>query len=477
MLLTARLDQRLVMSQQLTQAITLLQYTTLDLKQIVKQYLETNPLIEIEEHETGSDDNQENSEEAQQYYYSAHARKINRYNNDNTQDDNALENYSTPKNLREHLLEQTLLCKFNPFKQVIAESIIDAIDDNGYMSMSLTEIKQTLPDADAPDSDMLEEVLIKIQSLDPPGIACRDIRECLMLQLHAMTDKNDAWRNAMAILTSHFDLITLKNARSLGKKLGINQEQYHDAIALIRSLNPKPGLQYTSEIDLNIEPELYVKKIKNNWCVFLNESILTRIKINKSYHDVIKINKKHASYAALTKELQEAQWLLKGLQRRNETLLNVASHIIKLQHDFIEFGHAFMKPMNIADVSQALDLHESTVSRVTTGKYISTPRGVFELKFFFPSYVLTESGETCSDTAVKEFIKEIIAGESAAHIYSDGEIATLLKQKGINIARRTVAKYRDALKILPSYQRAHLHTHTRSGSVAAPVDETALCSD
>ncbi len=406
MLLTARLDQRLVMSQQLTQAITLLQYTTLDLKQLVKQYIETNPLIEAEEHDTATNDNADGEEDHQQYYQ---PRKSTRYNNDNNQDDNALENYSTPKSLREHLLEQTLLCKFKPLEQLVAETIIDAIDENGYLCMSLAEILQTLP----PETDctlaFMETVLTKLQSFDPVGVACRDIRECLALQIQAMPERGTSHRIAMDILTNHFDMIPLRNPRALSKKLDISIEQCTEALTIIRGLNPKPGLQYTNEIELNMDPELYIKKVKNVWCVFLNESILTSIKINKSYHEAIKNNKKHASYEALSRELQEAQWLLKGLQRRNETLLKVATHIIKLQHDFIEYGQTFMKPMNITDVAQALNLHESTVSRVTTGKHISTPRGVFELKYFFPSYVLTDSGATCSDTAVKEYIKEIIA--------------------------------------------------------------------
>jgi RNA polymerase sigma-54 factor len=472
MLLTARLDQRLVMSQQLTQAITLLQYTTLDLKQIVKQYIETNPLIDVDEHEP---EEQTHADENQSFQHSAASRKISRYNKDNVQDDNTLENYSIPKGLREHLLEQTLLCKFNPLEQQIAEGIIDAIDENGYLSMSADEIQQILQTADA---SLVETVIKKVQSFEPPGIACRDMRECLSLQLQFLAPKDDTHSLACDIISHHFELLALRNVKVLVKKLGVNQEQYNAAMALIRSLNPKPGLQYSNEIEHNMEPELHIKKIKDKWCVFLNESILTNVKINQTYHEAIKSNRKHASYEALSKELQEAQWLLKGLQRRNETLLKVATHIIKLQHDFIEHGQAFMKPMNIIDVSQALELHESTVSRVTSGKYISTPRGVFELKYFFPSYVLTESGETCSDTAVKEFIKEIIGREAMEHkYYSDGEIAALLKEKGIHIARRTVAKYRDALRILPSQQRAQSHGGTRNSNLKTQTDEPIVCSD
>lgn len=455
MLLTAKLDQRLVMSQQLTQAITLLQYNTLDLKQLVQQYIETNPLIEIEnpeniETETASIKADDSEESSQLFNFTADLSRSNRYNGDET----TLENYSIPKTLREHLMEQTLLCQFKPLKQTIAETIIDSVDENGQLPLSLSEISNMI---DEPvDMTIIEEVLKKIQTFDPPGIAARDLRECLLIQLDHLPQQDQTWTTAKNILSGSFELLSKYDHKAVIKSLSINQQQFDQAMALIRSLNPKPGLSFLRETDLNNEPELYVKKTKNKWKVFLSESILTNIKINNEYQNLIRQNKKHESYDALSKELQEAQWLLKGLQRRNETLFNVASHIVKLQTDFLDYGRAFMKPMNIIDVSQALNIHESTVSRVTTGKYLATPRGVFELKFFFPSYVLTSSGEACSDTAVKEMIKEIIDGENSNKPHSDNEIAKQLKDKGVNIARRTIAKYREALKILPSYQRCRV---------------------
>lgn len=465
MLLTTKLDQRLVMSQQLTQAITLLQYNTLDLKQLVQQYIETNPLIELEEIEStdtpevsGSTSSLENEELSQLFKYSAEINRVHRYDND----ESTLENYSTPKSLRDHLLEQTLLCKFDLKQQTIAESIIDAIDDCGYLTMSPAEIRSTLIDLGPPDLELIISIIKKIQTFDPAGIAALDLRECLLIQLNHSPNKDKTWEIAQACIEQFFDLLADNNSKKLATKLSVSAAQLNQALMLIKTLNPKPGLLYSTENHFNVEPELYVKKIKSVWKVFLSESILTNIKLNNQYHDLIKQNKSHESYAGLNKELQEAKWLLSGLKRRNETLLNVATHIMKLQKDFLDYGQSFMKPMNIIDVSQALNLHESTVSRVTTGKHIATPRGVFELKYFFPSYVLTDNGAACSDTAVKEMIKEIIDQESSGHIFSDSEIANLLKEKGINIARRTVAKYRDAMKILPSYQRAQLQGQSSS---------------
>jgi RNA polymerase sigma-54 factor len=213
-------------------------------------------------------------------------------------------------------------------------------------------------------------------------------------------------------------------------------------------------MQFSTEMNINLEPELYVKKVKNKWQVFLAESLLTQVKINKQYQEIIRQHKKQGSYATLKHELEEARNLLKGLKKRNETLLAVGSYIIELQQDFLERGPAFMKPMNIVDVSQVLTIHESTVSRVTTGKYIMTNRGVFELKYFFPSHVGMQTGDTCSAIAVKSYIKEIINQETVEHALSDEEIAEILRKKGITISRRTVAKYRESMKILASYQRA-----------------------
>lgn len=452
MQLTTRLDQRLSMNPQLRQAITLLQYNTLDLKQIVQQYIETNPFIEVDETELAPEiDEYDDGTSFGNKYLSRRAGL-----NQNNDDKNYIENYSIPQSLREHLLEQTLICHFDRTEQLIAESIIDTIDENGKLTTSLTDIQQIIQKQKSVGMDTIESILKTIQTLDPAGVCHRDLRECLLIQLNALTKQNETWKNAHDIVNFHFDKLGGNNIKKMASALKIPLPQVNEAMALIRSLNPKPGLSHSSEVNINIEPDLYVKKIKNTWKVFLSETILTSLKIHSHYQDLMKEHKKHASYEKLNKELQEAQWLMKGLKRRNETLLNVASYIIERQKNFLDYGHAFMKPMNIVDVSQALNIHESTVSRVTTEKYITTPRGMLELKYFFPSYVLTDNGDTCSAISVKEFIKETISQEKNGHIYSDGEIALLLKQKGINIARRTIAKYREALKILPSYQRAKI---------------------
>lgn len=461
MLVTMKLDQRLTMSQQLRQAITLMQYTTLDLKQLVQQTLETNPLLELVEQEIIEplDENENFSQaaigqedEAAALKYTADLVKRNTLYQHN--EESELENYSLPESLRAHLLEQTLLCQFTQTEQRLAENIIDAIDDKGYLILSLDEIAHiAVEQGQTVDVSQVEHMLKIVQGFDPLGVGARDLRECLLLQLQDYPQHDAAWQLAMRILMDYAECLAESNTKKMLKKLNVTPKEYANALTLIRTLDPAPGERYTLESRIYVEPELYVEKRKNTWCVFLTESILTNLKINHQYQELIRENKRNGSYGTLRKELDEARFLLKGLQRRNETLLAVGRLIVEMQKDFFELGPAHMKSMNIADVAQALNIHESTVSRVTTEKYIATPRGVFELKYFFPSHVSTKTGDVCSATAVKALIQKILAAETDAHILSDEEIAVKLKEQGINIARRTVAKYREAMHILPSYQR------------------------
>lgn len=445
MLVTMKMDQRLQMSQQLRQAITLLQYNTLDLKQLVQQHIDTNPLLEVEE-ESESDPIPE-----QNYLTKQVSRK------QHFTDDSMLENFSKPKSLREHLLDQTLLCQFNETEQTLAEAIIDAIDEQGFLSIPLSEIHELISKTVPVTFEIAQYVLCIIQTFEPAGVASRDMRECLLIQLKSFYEQGDDYQLAYKIIQDFYAEFCANDMKTIQKNLRVTQEQLMSANHIISHLNLHPGMEYTNENDIYIEPELYVKKIKNNWHVMLADSILTEIKINRRYQNIIRQSKQHASYQSLKKELEEAKALLTGLKRRNETLLAVATHIIELQKEFLEKGLTYMKPMNIADVATALDLHESTVSRITTGKYIATPRGVFELKYFFPSQISTTTG-SCSNIAVMEHIKQIIQHEEDKKPFSDTDIVNLLKEKGIKVARRTVAKYRETMKILPAYQRARIKT-------------------
>ncbi len=447
MLMTMKLDQRLAMSQQLRQAITLLQYNTVELRQLVQQYIETNPLIDIEEIELAS--NYENLDENN--FQSA--SPVNISNQSMQYGDTSFENYPQIKSLREYLIDQTLLCKFNNVEQTIAEAIIDTIDDDGFLTMSLEEIYQSILEISPVTMEQIESILKKIQTFDPAGIASHDIRECLLNQLHACYLKNNIWDLAHEIINKLLENFSFNSIKQIIKQMKGSNQDYAGAISLIKSFNFHPGGQYISNNNLHHKPELYVENISGNWQIYLVDSVLTHVKINKQYQELMKKDKKHAAYASLKQELEEAKWLVNGLKKRNQTLLQVANHIIKMQQEFLIHGHESLQPMNIIDVSDALGLHESTVSRITTGKYISTPYGVFELKYFFPSQVATQSGDGCSSVTVKSFIKDIISKETAKHIYSDSDIVNLLKEKGITIARRTVAKYRESMNLLSSYQR------------------------
>lgn len=458
MLVTMKLDQRLAMNQQLRQAIELLQYNTLELRQLVQQQIELNPLIELEESESDiqvesdefndNENEQDETYEEQQQYYNNGLKRSSYQSNEFS-----IENYSQVKTLREHLLEQTLLCHFNPTQQLIAESVIDSIDDDGFLTLQPQEILDSIGNQIQTDLSQINEIIVKIQTFDPAGVCSFNIRDCLLNQLNNYEPKNEIWKLAYHIVSELSHDSSLTHIKKNIKELKDANSSYKKAIDLIKTFNFYPGAQYITNRDLSHEPELYVKKIAGEWHVFLVDSSLTNIKINQQYQELIKHDKKHPSYQSLKRELEEAKWLVSGIKKRNETLLNVANIIVSVQKDFLDYGLEHMKPMNIIDVSTALDLHESTVSRITSGKYISTPRGVFELKYFFPSHVTTQSGDTCSAISVKSLIKELISQETPQHVLTDNDIVTTLKEKGINIARRTVTKYRESMNILSSYQR------------------------
>jgi RNA polymerase sigma-54 factor len=444
--LTQKLDQRLTMNQQLRQAIMLLQYNTIDLKEMVKKLIEENPLLEAE-HEDINTQSDIKAQQENAYLYSPDITTEL-----GGRSDFYLDNITAPPNLRQHLMAQTVYCQFSNLETDIVEAIIDGIDDNGYLSMSIDEIIHSLSLSDV-TADLIEKMITKVQSFDPPGICARNLRECLFLQLQSLKDKNAYWEIACKIVNEYFEAKKLINNRHILKSLQISQHDYLMALNLIKSLNPRPGLLYALDIHSDIEPELYVKKIKNSWRVFITESILTNVRVNQHYQELIRQRKRSDKGKSLHKELQEAQWLIKGIKRRNETLLAVGSFIMESQLEFLEHGPAYVKSMNLQEVAQALSLHESTISRITTGKYIATSWGVFELKYFFPSHVTTMTGEICSAATVKALIKKIIDEEISSNILSDNDIMMILKEQGINIARRTVAKYREELNILPSYQR------------------------
>lgn len=448
MLLTTKLGQKLAMNPQLSQVITLLQYTTLELKQEISNIIEKNPLLELVEEE--SDDNEP---EEGDWHVAGQSGKST-YTSESL---DQLENVANDESLRDYLIKQTLNCHFDEIEQVLAEAIIDAIDDNGYLSMNMAEIVSAIPNNEQVSQENFESVLKAIQQFDPPGIAARDTQECLLLQLEIIeprTEKHDFAKKIISTNTLDLDQFDLKY---LSKVTGLTDKEVNEGLRLIRTLDFHPGMSFSQQQDLIMDPELYIKKVNGKWKVYLSNSILTRLEVNKQYKALIKQNSRDKAYKTVLNQLQEAQLLINGIKRRNDTLLSVATYLVEKQYDFFDVGKSALKPMTMAEVAFDLDFHESTISRVTTGKYIATPQGTLELKYFFPSQIKSTIGDNKSSTAVKILIEQLINKEESGNVYSDDQIAIMLKEQNINISRRTVAKYREEMNIPSSYMRAGMN--------------------
>jgi RNA polymerase sigma-54 factor len=363
--------------------------------------------------------------------------------------------------IQDHLNEQIRFAPLSDRDQVIATTIIDAVDDNGYLLDDVDVLLEGLNrDMQDPDNRFemseLESVLHLVQHLDPPGCAARDASDCMSIQIGQLTP-TDVTERALAIVNNHLDLLASHDFPRLRRLLKINDDQLQEAIALIRSLNPRPGRQIVQDHDQYIVPDVFVKKYKGVWRVELNPDIAPKLGINALYAGMVKRADKSDDNNFLRNHLQEARWFIKSLQSRNETLLRVATAIVERQRSFLEYGEEAMKPLVLRDIAEQLSLHESTISRVTTQKYIHTPRGIFEFKFFFSSHVSTANGGECSATAIRAMIRKYIAAEDATKPLSDSKIASTLVAEGIQVARRTVAKYRESMAIPPSNERKRLN--------------------
>ncbi len=361
------------------------------------------------------------------------------------------------ESLREHLLWQMEMGQFSPDDRLIAEAIIDAVGDDGFLTQSLEEIHEALAE-DLPEleEDEIEAVLHAVQQFDPPGVAARDLRESLLLQLRQLEER-PAWRDeAERLLEEHFELLANRDYTQLKRKMKLSEDQLVEVIKLIQSLNPRPGGHISNNRTEYITPDVRVFKHEGQWRVELNADSIPRLRVNDTYASLIKQVRDPQESTTMKNHLQEARWFIKSLQSRNETLLRVTTSIVEHQRGFLEQGEVGMKAMVLHDIADELGLHESTISRVTTRKYMHTPRGVFELKYFFSSHVGTADGGEASSTAIRALIKELIAEEPPKKPLSDNKITQMLDEKGINVARRTVAKYREAMNIPPSNERKRL---------------------
>jgi RNA polymerase sigma-54 factor len=353
--------------------------------------------------------------------------------------------------LHEHLTEQIGMLGLSPADLAIAAALVDAINDDGYVTDSLAEIVHTLgAQGLATDEDNVERVLAIIQYLDPIGVGARSLGECIQLQLAQLEASTPGLATARILAESHLDMVGAKQYSLLRRQLACDEEELSAAIALVRGCNPRPGAALGSKAPEYVVPDVFVRRTERGWQVELNPSSVPRVRLNEGYVSMLGRGSDHAM---LRTQLQEARWLLKSLEIRKDTLIKVARSIVQRQAEFLEHGEEHMKPMILRDVAEAIEMHESTVSRVTSGKYMHTPRGVYELRFFFSSQVESDSGEGTSSTAIRAKIRKLIKEEPPDAPLSDSRLAELLSAEGIPVARRTVAKYREALGIPSSNDR------------------------
>jgi RNA polymerase sigma-54 factor len=503
--LQLKLGQSLTMTPQLQHAIRLLQLSSMELQVEIQDALESNMMLETVEESSEEQSAAETAEEntalaeniieatqersaaseldnipeelavdsAWEDTYESSANESS--SNVSTNFDNSQFNFENQncnvETLKEHLLWQLNLIPLSDTDKVIASTIIDALDDDGYLKSDLDELHASLNDEIKSketsnenteddeaeiERDEIEAVLHMIQALEPTGVGARNLQECLLLQLHQRDKNTPSLDLAIELVSKHIDLLARRDFNQLMRKLKLDQEKLQDVIAFIQTMNPRPGGHIHEARTEYITPDAYVKKVKGRWRVELNPELAPNLRVNNSYVNMIRRADNSEDNMSLKTHLQEARWFIKSLQSRSETLLRVATCIVERQRAFLDYGAEAMRPMVLHDIAEALELHESTISRVTTRKYMHTPRGIFELKYFFSSHLSTSHGGDASSTAIRAFIKKLIIAETPTKPLSDSKISLLLSEQGINVARRTVAKYREAMAIPPSNERKRL---------------------
>jgi len=349
-------------------------------------------------------------------------------------------------NLREYLHRQLSLTQLEPRDRNLVAFLIEALDEGGYLTQPIEELAQLVPEELQIEPEELAIALKHLQNFDPTGVGARSCAECLELQLLALPESTPSRATALAIAHEHLELLAARDFSKLRKTLLCGDDELRQAQRLIQSLNPRPGAAFSTTETRYIVPDVVVKKIKNVWVASLNPDALPKLRINRMYADILQ-NNRSQSGGQLSHQLQEARWLIKNVQQRFETILRVSQAIVDRQRHFFEHGEVGMRPLVLREIANTLGLHESTVSRVTTQKFMFTPRGIFELKYFFGSHVATETGGACSATAIRALLKQLVAAEDGRKPLSDSKISEILSQQGIVVARRTIAKYRESLQI------------------------------
>ena len=489
--LQLKMGQQLTMTPQLQQAIRLLQLSTLDLQQEIQEALESNPMLESEDailDQENSDQeirnasdgeklvdlNDQSSEQKPEVPESEWSENIpNDLPGDSGWDEvysslppsnsddefDPLSRSRTTESLQEYLQWQLNLTPTTDTDRILGLALIEATNPDGYLTNSLDDIYQSLSQDPALEELEPEELKVmqrRIQQFDPVGCCSENLKECLFVQLTQLSSQTPFIHEAQKLIDHHLESLGSRDYTQIMRRTRMKEHQLKEALNLIQSLNPRPGSEVDQSEPEYITPDISVRKIKESWVVELNSESLPRLRINNGYASMVQRANSSRDNQFMKNQLQEARWFLKNLQSRNETLLKVATKIIDFQRDFLEHGDEAMKPLVLADIAEAVEMHESTISRVTTQKYMHTPRGVYELKYFFSSHVSTDSGGECSSTAIRALIKKLVQDENPKKPLSDNKIAGVLGEQGIKVARRTIAKYRESMHIPPSNERKRL---------------------
>jgi len=473
--LQLKLGQHLALTPQLQQSIRLLQLSTLELNQELEQMLQDNPLLEREEEdeaayavadapahtaeaeaqgtETPAPENAESEpaaalDDADWNDYSAASG--------DDEDNDYAQGSVSGATLREHLLNQLIVSPLTLRDRTLVAALIDDLDEAGFLTQPLAAIVASLQaEIEELEPEEVETALKHLQNMDPTGVGARNLAECLTLQLRALPPDTPARDAAMRLTTHYLDLLAARDVGKLKKMLGIDDLALRAARSLILSLNPRPGAAFGADETHYVIPDVYVRKVKGMWIASLNADAMPKLRVNRVYADILARHRESGG-SQLASQLQEARWLIKNVQQRFDTILRVSQAIVDRQKHFFEHGEVAMRPLVLREIADVVELHESTISRVTTQKFMMTPRGLYELKYFFGSHVATDSGGACSSTAIRALIKQLIAAESGKKPLSDGQLAEVLGQQGIVVARRTVAKYRESLQIPPANMRRAL---------------------
>lgn len=489
--LSLRFGQQMTMTPQLQQAIRLMQLSAMELNLEIREAVETNPMLELADDDVGDVSTEDLGSDPEWEHRDEPASEMDDEGGDFIEDVGIPEElpvdtswddvyqasaptgppvldameFDNPasESLIDHLLWQLNLAPMTSRDRLIAAAIIEAIDADGMLQVDVEEIAESLAGAFTQpniSADEVESVLTRVQQFEPVGVGARDLRECLLLQLDQLPHDTASRGDAIRLIERHFDMLAGSDFNALTRASKLELDALKRAMELVRSLNPRPGAA-VGDFDCEyIEPDVFVSKDVNGdrgrWLVELNADSLPRLRINDDYAGLVRRGDSSADNAFLRNNLQDARWFLKSLRNRNETLLIVATEIVERQRAFLDYGEEAMKPLVLADIAGAVGMHESTISRVTTRKYMRTPRGVFELKYFFSSHVATATGGEVSSTAIRALIRKVVAEENPNQPLSDNRIASMLAERNIEVARRTVAKYRESMAIPSSTARKRL---------------------